>query len=155
MLHLPPFDHCHFDSISGSYANLHNHTVRVRYRAGLMPAAGAPSPQMGPDSVPNPSRRISPRESVEIEERTYIACPQSAARHYEAVAGRTGPGAALSGDPYGDCKSARQAWIKALVTLNPAGGLAAAEAHVARKFDRIAAQTAATWQQAYNDSNHH
>lgn len=135
--------------------HLASQAVDASYRAGPAPGAGKPTPRIGPDAVPDAAAQaISPSQLVEIEEASYTMCLQSAARHYGALAGRAGPGAAPSGDPYSDCKSAREAWKKALVALNPSGGAEAAEKHIDRKFGQIAAQTTSTWQQAFNDNNY-
>ena len=125
-------------------------------RAAAAPASAKPAPGTGPDPAPGAApQAIGPSQLVEIEEASYTQCLQSAARHYGALAGRAGPGAtAPGGDPYADCERAREAWKKALIALNPSGGPAAAEEHIGRKFGSIAAQTSATWQQAFNANNY-
>lgn len=136
-------------------AHLLNQALDPPYRVGRAPAAGTPTTATGRDPAPNATAQaISPSQLVEIEEASYTSCLQGAARHYGALAGRAGPGAGPSGDPYTDCERALKAWKLALIALNPAGGLVAAEAHISGKLNHIAAQTTATWQQAYNDNNY-
>lgn len=136
-------------------AHLLSQALDPAYRAGRTSAAGRPTTTTIPDPGPKATAQvISPSQLVEIEEASYTSCLLNAARHYGALAGRAGPGAGPSGDPYADCERSLKAWRLALIALNPAGGLVAAEEHIDSKLKHIAAQTSATWQQAYNDNNY-